>query len=109
MARLAEFDAPMTKLLEQASASGEVLRYVGTIELGEPGMILKKPTVSLRSFPKDHPFARITGSDNIVLFKTLRYQTTPLIIQGPGAGPEVTAGGVFASILRLASFFGAPQ
>jgi aspartokinase/homoserine dehydrogenase 1 len=103
MDRLAEFDAPMMKRLQQAHAAGEVLRYVGSIEPGQ------RPSVSLRSIPKDHAFARITGSDNIVLFKTLRYQNTPLIIQGPGAGPEVTAGGVFASILRLASFFGAPQ
>jgi aspartokinase/homoserine dehydrogenase 1 len=103
MTRLAEFDEPMMKRLKQAHDAGHVLRYVGSIEPGH------RPVVSLLSIPKDHPFARITGSDNIVLFKTLRYQNTPLVIQGPGAGPEVTAGGVFASILRLASFFGAPQ
>jgi len=32
-----------------------------------------------------------------------------MIVRGPGAGPEVTAGGVFADLLRLASFLGAPQ
>ena len=31
----------------------------------------------------------------------------PLIVQGPGAGPEVTAGGVFADLLRLSAYLGA--
>jgi len=28
----------------------------------------------------------------------------PLVVQGPGAGPEVTAGGVFSDLLRLAKY-----
>ena len=35
-------------------------------------------------------------------FATRRYCDNPLIVQGPGAGPEVTAGGVFADLLRCA-------
>ena len=46
-------------------------------------------------------------TDNIVLFSTRRYQPNPLVVQGPGAGPEVTAGGVFADVLRLAKSLGA--
>jgi aspartokinase/homoserine dehydrogenase 1 len=63
--------------------------------------------VGLREYPPEHPFARITGSDNIVAFTTTRYDTQPLVVQGPGAGPQVTAGGVFADLLRLASYLGA--
>ena len=48
------------------------------------------------------PFANIALTDNIVRFATARYCNNPLIVQGPGAGPEVTAGGVFADLLRLA-------
>ena len=48
----------------------------------------------------------IEGSDNIVAFTTMRYHTQSLIVQGPGAGPDVTAGGVFADLLRLASYLG---
>jgi aspartokinase/homoserine dehydrogenase 1 len=33
----------------------------------------------------------------------MRYQTNPLIITGPGAGPAVTAAGVLNDILALAS------
>ena len=51
--------------------------------------------------------AGLGGSDNIVLFRTERYDAQPLVIQGPGAGPEVTSGGVFADLLKLASFLGA--
>jgi homoserine dehydrogenase len=30
--------------------------------------------------------------------------TQSLVVQSPGAGPEVTAGGIFADLLRLASY-----
>ena len=30
----------------------------------------------------------------------------PLVIQGPGAGPEVTAGGVFGDLLRVCAYLG---
>jgi len=42
-----------------------------------------------------------------VRFATRRYCDNPLIVQGPGAGPEVTAGGVFADLLRLSAYLGA--
>ncbi|PSQ69623.1 MAG: homoserine dehydrogenase, partial [Bacteroidetes bacterium QH_2_64_26] len=42
-------------------------------------------------------------TDNIVRFQTDRYDETPLIVQGPGAGPQVTAAGVFTDLLRLMS------
>ena len=90
-------DKKMKSKLEHAQKNGEVLRYVGVID--------KKghATVGLRTYPSDHPFARIKGNDNIVAFKTARYNDQPLIIQGPGAGPEVTAAGVFADLLRLSA------
>jgi aspartokinase/homoserine dehydrogenase 1 len=52
------------------------------------------------------PFANINLTDNIVQFVTDRYSANPLVVQGPGAGPEVTAGGVFGDLLRLAAFLG---
>jgi aspartokinase/homoserine dehydrogenase 1 len=77
------------------------LRYVGRV--GRDG----KASVALASYPATHPFARIQLTDNIVLFRTSRYNENPLIVQGPGAGPEVTAAGVFSDLLRLASYLGA--
>ncbi len=99
--RLKELDEPMHKKLEEAKAKGEVLRYVGLVD--EMG----KCSAKLRSYKKDHPFAQATGTDNVILFHTDRYNTQPLLIKGPGAGREVTAGGVFSDILRLGSYLGA--
>ena len=96
-------DHTIADRLNSARANGHVLRYVGVIN--HDGSI----SAGLRTYPLDHPFASLKGSDNIVSFQTKRYNTQPMIVRGPGAGPEVTAAGVFADLLRLASFLGAPQ
>ena len=44
--------------------------------------------------------------DGAKLASERRYNEQPLLVQGPGAGPEVTAGGVFADLLRLANYLG---
>ena len=72
-------------------------------------MIAKTGSVELRRYAKSHAFAQLEGSDNIIAFTTLRYFKQPLIVRGPGAGAEVTAGGVFSDLLRLASYLGAPS
>lgn len=101
MSRLSEMDEDMQRRLEQARAKGMVLRYVGVVD--EAGHC----SASLREVPSDHPFAQATGTDNVILFHTDRYDTQPLVIKGPGAGREVTAGGVFSDILRLGAYLGA--
>ena len=100
---LGKQDHAIADQLDSARASGNVLRYVGVIN--NDGSM----SAGLRTYPLDHPFASLNGSDNIVSFQTARYNTQPMIVRGPGAGPEVTAAGVFADLLRLASFLGAPQ
>ena len=100
---LGKHDHAIADRLDSARANGQVLRYVGVIN--NDGSM----SAGLRTYPLDHPFASLKGSDNIVSFQTARYNTQPMIVRGPGAGPEVTAAGVFADLLRLASFLGAPQ
>jgi len=78
-----------------------VLRYVGRVSAEG------KATVGLVELDARHSFANIALTDNIVRYQTSRYCNNPLIVQGPGAGPEVTAGGVFADLLRLCTFLGA--
>jgi aspartokinase/homoserine dehydrogenase 1 len=102
LSSLGRHDHAIAELLGTARARGEVLRYVGAITLGG------SMSAGLRAYPLDHPFANLTGTDNIVSFQTARYNSQPMIVRGPGAGPEVTAAGVFADLLRLASFLGAP-
>jgi aspartokinase/homoserine dehydrogenase 1 len=90
----AAHDAEMAKCLQRASSRGAVLRYVGTFERG-------RARAEIREFPRDHRFATTKGSDNIVAFSTNRYALTPLVVQGPGAGADVTAMGVFSDIFKL--------
>ena len=99
---LSRHDAALAARLDSARARGEVLRYVGTVEA--EGRV----SASLRPFPFTHPFASLSESDNVVSFRTARYDVQPMIVRGPGAGPAVTAAGVFADLLRLATFLGAP-
>jgi aspartokinase/homoserine dehydrogenase 1 len=101
MRRLPEFDAAMAKTLADASTQGQVLRYVGRVNADG------KATVGLTRLDAKHAFANIALTDNVVRFATRRYCDNPLIVQGPGAGPEVTAGGVFSDLLRLSAYLGA--
>jgi aspartokinase/homoserine dehydrogenase 1 len=99
--RLPDFDRPMLERVQEAQRSGQVLRYVAEIDVRA-----RSAAVRLRSFAPAHPFANINLTDNIVQFVTGRYCDNPLIIRGPGAGPAVTAAGIFADLLRLCSMLG---
>ncbi len=101
MAGFATVDTDMRARFEAAAADDKVLRYVGELQLGKP------PSVGLQAVSMSHPFANISLTDNIVEFRSERYHQNPLLVQGPGAGPAVTAGGVFADLLRLCSYLGA--
>ena len=99
--RLPQHDSAMKNRYERASAAGKVLRYVGRLTADG------KATVGVVELDRKHPFANIALTDNVVRFATSRYNNNPLIVQGPGAGPEVTAGGIFADLLRLSAYLGA--
>jgi aspartokinase/homoserine dehydrogenase 1 len=101
MEQLPRFDPVMRERLDQARSRGQVLRYVGRLTAAG------EASVGLVELPSRHAFANIALTDNVVRFATRRYRDNPLIVQGPGAGPEVTAGGVFADLLRLAAYLGA--
>jgi aspartokinase/homoserine dehydrogenase 1 len=79
----------------KAAAEGKGLRYVAVIENG-------KASLSLRTEAKDSPFLSLKDSDNMVVITSDRYSKLPMVIKGPGAGAQVTAGGVFADIVRIA-------
>ena len=102
--RSAEMDAPMAAQLEAARSCENELRFTAALDVSAKPV---RGRVGIAQIAADHPFAHINLTDNIVRFTTERYRDTPLIIQGPGAGPAVTAGGVFAELLRLATAVGA--
>lgn len=95
MAKLPCYDHSMNARLADATLKNKRLHYVGTIS--QDG----KLQVTIKLVAAEHPFARLEGTDNMIIFRTKRYRERPLIIQGPGAGAEVTAAGIFADLLRL--------
>ncbi len=101
MGRLSEVDSAFARRLADARSRGNVLRYVAQLSPTQA------PSVGLVELSGDHAFANLRLTDNVVQFTTRRYCDNPLVVQGPGAGPEVTAAGVFADVLRVAAGEGA--
>jgi aspartokinase/homoserine dehydrogenase 1 len=101
MVRAVELDLPLAARLEHARSNGKVLRHVARVDASGAAR------VEVMELPLTHPFAVARATDNVVQFVTRRYHDNPLVVQGPGAGPEVTAAGVFADLLRLAASVGA--
>ena len=100
--RVPEVDAEMRERFQAARSRGRVLRYVGRLD-ADTG----RATVGLVELDRSHLFANISLTDNVVSFTTSRYDRNPLVVRGPGAGPAVTAGGVFADLLRVCAYLGA--
>jgi aspartokinase/homoserine dehydrogenase 1 len=94
-AELKNADPVFEKRRAGAAAKGRALRYVAIIEEGAARL-------SLREEPEGSPFRSLVDSDNIVVITSDRYSALPMVIKGPGAGAQVTAGGVFADIVRIA-------
>ena len=76
-----------------AASAGRVLRYVGAIEDG-------RCTVKLQAVPTAHALASVRDGQNALAFTTRYYNPHPLVLRGYGAGPDVTAAGLFADVLR---------
>ncbi|HVZ55133.1 MAG TPA: bifunctional aspartate kinase/homoserine dehydrogenase I [Chitinophagaceae bacterium] len=85
------------KLYLEAASAGSKLKFVARYEHGAA-------SVGLQPIDSQHDFFHLYGKDNVVLFYTDRYSEQPLVIKGAGAGADVTASGVFADIIRTASF-----
>lgn len=90
--RLPELDADFEARRQVLEAEGKRWRFVARMEMG-------RMSVGLEAVDSRHPFYGLEGSNNIVLLTTERYREYPMLIQGYGAGAEVTAAGVFANIM----------
>ncbi len=101
IAALDTLDAGLAEQFDAARVAGCVLRYVARLDRDG------NASVGLVELPVAHAFANLRLTDNIVQYTTRRYATNPLIVQGPGAGRDVTAAGVFADLLRLGAALGA--
>lgn len=82
-------------LVNEADKAGKKIKFICKLEDGNVSL-------KLEQIGPDHPFWNSSGADNILAFYTDRYAERPMVIQGPGAGAEVTAAGVFGEIIGLA-------
>lgn len=94
--RLPELDEGFERERRRLAAAGKCWRFVAQWADG-------KGSVGLREIEQGHPFYDLEGSNNIVALTTERYREYPMLIQGYGAGADVTAAGVFADIMRVAN------
>ncbi|KAG5568294.1 hypothetical protein H5410_064694 [Solanum commersonii] len=91
-------DQKIEDRIKQASANGNVLRYVCLIDDA-------RCEVGIQEVPKDSALGRLRGSDNVVEIYSRCYEKQPLVIQGAGAGNDTTAAGVLADILDIQDLF----
>ena len=94
--KLPELDADFEERRKVLEAEGKRWRFVATLD-GD------KTNVALKTVDQHHPFYDLEGSNNIVLLTTERYKKYPMLIQGYGAGADVTAAGVFANVMSIAN------
>lgn len=96
--RLPEQDAAWAERL-----GGRTWQYVATLEMdwatSQPGARLR---VALQPVGQESPFRSLKGTDNMVVYTTDRYNERPMVIQGAGAGPLVTAAGVLVDLIHAA-------
>lgn len=99
-ARLPLLDAPLRRRYQQAYRDGAGLRFIGRFEVDAGGAW--HASVGLRALPAAHPLRGGHGTDNRVAIHSCRYRRQPLVIQGPGAGADVTAAALIDDVLRVA-------
>jgi len=96
LSRASELDDAWNANVRAARAQGCVLRYRARVTR-------RSISIGLAHVAAGDPLSNLSGTDNQFAFTTSRYRTQPLVITGPGAGPAVTAAGVYNDLLALAS------
>ena len=94
--KLPTLDAEFERKREVLQQEKKKWRFVAVMDHG-------KTSVELKAVDQHHPFYDLEGSNNIVMLTTERYKEYPMLIQGYGAGADVTAAGVFANIMSIAN------
>lgn len=95
-AALSCLDAPMRARHAQALQNGARLRFIARLQAG-------RASIGLEALPDDHPLATGNGTDNRVAIWSDRYPVQPLVIQGPGAGADVTAAALLDDVRDIAA------
>ncbi|MEX0684862.1 MAG: bifunctional aspartate kinase/homoserine dehydrogenase I [Balneolales bacterium] len=92
--RISDYDEDWKLKVKEASQKGKVLRYVGEMNEG-------KIKIETQAVPVNSPLGSLRGADNQIIIQTKRYRDSPIIIQGPGAGKEVTAGALLSDVQKI--------
>ncbi|NBC16664.1 MAG: bifunctional aspartate kinase/homoserine dehydrogenase I [Bacteroidetes bacterium] len=95
MEQVDTLDAAWAERVAAAADDGKRLQYIGRVVDG-------RCRVGVEAIGPDSPFFALQGTDNAVLFTSERYRDNPLVVQGPGAGPAVTAAGILADLIKAA-------
>jgi len=96
---LATLDAPLRERHARAHATGATLRFIARLQLGDDGHV--RASVGPEALDPADPLATGGGTDNRVAIWSDRYRGQPLVVQGPGAGAEVTAAALLDDVLRI--------
>ena len=88
-------------LYQEAKAKQQKLKFVAELSVGADQHI--KAKVGLQGVGSSSDYYTLSGSDNILMLYTDRYQKQPMVIKGAGAGADVTASGIFGDIIRASN------
>jgi bifunctional aspartokinase / homoserine dehydrogenase 1 len=94
MKRLPELDDHFDKQLSHALANKCRLRYIASFNDGIA-------EVKLKEVDESHPFYNLSGTENVVAYYTDYYNTAPQVINGPGAGTQLTSVGIISDIFKI--------
>lgn len=96
VAVLEPYDSQLGGKLAAAVADSMTLTPLCTVDVAS-GVA----SMALTPLPPDNRMTRAVDNDNIIAITSGRYSPQPLVIQGPGAGADITASGLFADLLHL--------
>lgn len=94
MKRLPELDDHFDKILNHALANKCRLRYIASFNDGIA-------EVKLKEVDESHPFYNLSGTENVIAYYTEYYNTAPQVINGPGAGTQLTSVGIISDIFKI--------
>ncbi|MCM2302335.1 MAG: bifunctional aspartate kinase/homoserine dehydrogenase I [Flavobacteriaceae bacterium] len=99
LSRIEELN-PVYQKIKEDQKEKHVLRYIGDLS-GDLQKNKGSLEVKLISVPEKSSLGQLNNADSIFEIYTESYGDNPIVIQGAGAGAEVTARGVFGDLLRI--------
>ena len=94
--RIGELDAGFEEKRKLLDRDKRKWRFVASFEEGHA-------ETGLQEIEQNHPFYDLEGSNNLIIYRTERYNEFPMLIKGYGAGASVTAAGVFADLIKVSN------